>query len=380
MLITHPRIMMRRIPASFSARAVICSIASLFPKVFCASLLTWSIYAHLFSTCSDLVLKKNHKIGGLVCGIIGFILFFQCIFLYFRLIKVGPGSPLEFEELKIKDNVAAIGPRYKSSNPYSTNSSPSFDEDENSSYSVERPPHELMSMHTLKDNGFSYRYCVKCSVWKPDRCHHCSVCEKCILRMDHHCPWFATCIGFHNQKFFIQFLFYVTVYSFFVFIMALTILWTFFTDEEYSKEFLSLHLVFLTVLGFVIFLSVGVFSCFLIYLILVNKTTIEFQEKASNYRGLHFSLNNSSSSYNPPNIFDLGYVYNWTSVMGPNWITWLFPVSVTNRSIYSLSNNGINFDINRAAYEDWYSNAKLQYQLNRQFAAYSTRKLSTPRS
>lgn len=29
--------------------------------------------------------------------------------------------------------------------------------------------------------------CKKCIAPKPPRTHHCSVCNKCILKMDHHC-------------------------------------------------------------------------------------------------------------------------------------------------------------------------------------------------
>ena len=34
-----------------------------------------------------------------------------------------------------------------------------------------------------------YRTCRKCKVFKPPRAHHCSICQRCVLKMDHHCPW-----------------------------------------------------------------------------------------------------------------------------------------------------------------------------------------------
>jgi len=30
------------------------------------------------------------------------------------------------------------------------------------------------------------RKCHSCMIYKPDRTHHCSVCNQCVLRMDHH--------------------------------------------------------------------------------------------------------------------------------------------------------------------------------------------------
>ncbi|XP_067377068.1 palmitoyltransferase ZDHHC16A isoform X4 [Channa argus] len=35
--------------------------------------------------------------------------------------------------------------------------------------------------------------CKKCIIAKPARAHHCGICNRCILKMDHHCPWLNNC-------------------------------------------------------------------------------------------------------------------------------------------------------------------------------------------
>ena len=60
------------------------------------------------------------------------------------------------------------------------------------------------------------RYCEKCCHIKPDRCHHCSVCGECVLKMDHHCPWVNNCVAFTNYKFFVLFLGYALLYCLFI--------------------------------------------------------------------------------------------------------------------------------------------------------------------
>lgn len=62
----------------------------------------------------------------------------------------------------------------------------------------------------------SVRYCNRCVLVKPDRAHHCSICSRCVLKMDHHCPWVNNCVCFFNYKFFMLFLGYALFYCLFI--------------------------------------------------------------------------------------------------------------------------------------------------------------------
>ncbi|XP_048005288.1 palmitoyltransferase ZDHHC16 [Leguminivora glycinivorella] len=64
------------------------------------------------------------------------------------------------------------------------------------------PPHGSMIAEAAS-------ICKKCISPKPPRTHHCSVCDRCVLAMDHHCPWLNNCVGYYNARYFYLYMAYM---------------------------------------------------------------------------------------------------------------------------------------------------------------------------
>merc|ERR1712232_1222568 len=159
---------------------------------------------------------------------------------------------------------------------------------------------------------------------KPDRAHHCKVCDICIFRMDHHCPWVNNCVGFRNQRLFILFLIYIALLSIYSLCLELYVLFVYFTQglppdpvtgvrphatsstDEYSYSNLALFLGLALTgqSGFFLFF-VGDFFFEQIEAIETNSTLVETYQKKRGRK--------------------MGMMEHMKEVMGPSLALWWIP-------------------------------------------------------
>lgn len=150
------------------------------------------------------------------------------------------------------------------------------------------------------------RYCQHCHVMKPDRCHHCSICGVCVLKMDHHCPWFNTCVSFANYKFFVLFLFYSGIHCAY---LSATTLPNFGLDVRREIGFWpDINITFLFLLSLFFALAFVLLLSFHLYLVCRNRTTLELMAVKGALQ------------------YDLGIRKNITQVFGVRKRLWFVPV------------------------------------------------------
>lgn len=157
----------------------------------------------------------------------------------------------------------------------------SYSSDGYESLPTQAPP--KMTSFTVKSTG-TPRFCKKCNAPKPDRAHHCSTCQKCVLKMDHHCPWLATCVGFRNYKPFLLFLTYTSLFCWLS--TAVTSYWCWkeiFEQSQYMDTLMPINYIMLAIMAGVIGLALAAFTAWHYSLALAGQTHIECLEGSTRY-------------------------------------------------------------------------------------------------
>lgn len=176
------------------------------------------------------------------------------------------------------------------------------------------------------------RYCGICQQYKPARCHHCSDCGRCCLKMDHHCVWLNNCVGFGNYKQFYLLAIWGSALCTFVFATLLQILiWQLTMDATAPA---SIQMLIIACFSFVLGMGCYALLIFHTFIIAKGRTTIE-----------QITLREHEKSPNVverPSNYSLGVKKNFTQVLGPKWYLWLIPYT-------NSKGDGIHFSMNNTS-------------------------------
>ncbi|XP_062855855.1 palmitoyltransferase ZDHHC2 [Trichomycterus rosablanca] len=262
------------------------------PVLFVCALVAWSYYAYVAQLCVETIEILGEKIVYLLAYHVFFIMF---VWSYWQTIFTKPMNPLREFHLSHSDKELL-----------------KQEDRAESQQEILRRLAKDLPICTRTTSG-AIRYCDRCNLVKPDRCHHCSVCDKCILKMDHHCPWVNNCVGFSNYKFFTLFLAYSLLYCLFITATDLQYFIKFWTNglPDTQAKFHIMFLFFAASMFSVSLTSLFAYHC---WLICRNRSTLEV------FRAPAFTHGTDK------NGFSLGVSKNFRQVFGDEKKYWLLPV------------------------------------------------------
>ncbi|NP_001017129.1 palmitoyltransferase ZDHHC20 [Xenopus tropicalis] len=262
------------------------------PVLFITAVACWSYYAFVLELCVFTIKSNAEKA---VYMVIFHLLFIMFIWSYWKTIFSRPANPSKEFCLSKSDKEL-------------------YEREERQEFQQEILKRAAKDLPIYTTTGTrAIRYCDRCQLIKPDRCHHCSTCDVCVLKMDHHCPWVNNCVGFSNYKFFLLFLMYSLLYCLFIAATVLQYFIKFWTNElpDTRAKFHVLFLFFVAAMFFISILSLFSYHCWLVG---KNRSTIEA------FRAPLFRNGPEKDG------FSLGFSKNLREVFGDEKKYWLLPM------------------------------------------------------
>lgn len=184
----------------------------------------------------------------------------------------------------------------------------------------------------LKPN---WRFCSVCESTAPPRSWHCDVCNVCILKRDHHCIFTSCCIGHYNYRYFLVFVFYMFIATFYATYFNIYFL---LDIPELRSYYTIARVIFPLAMIFMEFTSNQLYLfCSLIVLIgcVFTGALLWYHVSLVLNGTVTYEKNNKISLYN------FGKKQNVVEVLGERWyIIWVSPFMTSN-----LPSDGITWKV-----------------------------------